>query len=129
MSLLARWANESDLVVKVCGVSNKLTVLQHLHVDHFIDIEPSVQRRPGLRNSALQVTTVDVEGKDVEDAQVDLPQPAVYHTPAVAATSCSSQWRRDARVLRSPPFGPLPLRTLSPPTLVREYLFFFDEGS
>ena len=25
------WANEPDLFVEVCGVSNKLTVLQHLH--------------------------------------------------------------------------------------------------
>ena len=50
------------------------------------------------------MTTVD---KDVEDAQVDLPSPAVQHAPAVAATTCSSQWRCDARVLGSPPFRTL----------------------
>ena len=57
------------------------------------------------------MTTVD---KDVEDAQVKLPSPAVHHAPAVAATTCSSQWRCDARVLGSLPLlalgslGPLP---------------------
>ena len=34
-----------------------------------------------------------------EDRQVDLLQPTVHHAPAVAATTCRSQWRRDARVL------------------------------
>ena len=37
--------------------------------------------------------------------------PAVRHTPAVATTTCSSQWRRDARYLGSPPlrlFVPYP---------------------
>ena len=67
------------------------------------------------RNPALQVTAVDEEGKDAEDAQVDLPNLPVRHTPAVAATTCGSQRRRDARVLGSLPFnalgslGPLPL--------------------
>ena len=42
------------------------------------------------------MTTVD---EDVEDAQVDLPSPAVHHAPAVAATTCSSQCCHDARVL------------------------------
>ena len=54
------------------SVSNKLTVPQHLHVVQCIDIESSVQRPPVLRHPAPQVTTVDEEGKDVEDAQVDL---------------------------------------------------------
>ena len=77
-------------------------------------IRRSVKSRPtrsahviASRDRALQVTTVDAEGKDVEDAQVDLPKPAVHHTSAVAATTCSSQWRRDARVLGSPPFRTL----------------------
>ena len=57
------------------------------------------------------MTTVE---EDVEDAQVDLPWPPAHHTPANAATTCSSQWRRDAKVLGSPPLrtlgslGPLP---------------------
>ena len=65
---------------------------------------------------------VDENGKVVEEAEVGVPSPAVHHTPAVAATTCSSQWRRDARVLGSPPFnalgslGPLPLCAM--PTLV-----------
>ena len=69
------------------------------------------------------MTTVD---EDVEDAQVHLPSPAVQHAPAVAATTCSSQWRRDARVPRVPSpsrtdaFGPTPFGAI--PTLVREYL-------
>ena len=88
-------------------------------------IRRSVKSRPtrpaqliASRNPALQVTAVEEEGKDVEDAPIDL-LPPVHHTPAVAATICSSQWRRDARVLGSPPCC-----VLTPPTLVREYLFF-----
>ena len=69
------------------------------------------------------MTTVD---EDVEDAQVNLPSPAVHHAPAVAATTCRVQWRRDARVLGPPPlrtgvFGAPPLGAI--PTLFREYLF------
>ena len=75
-------------------------------------IRRSVKSRPtrsarviASRNPALQVTAVDEEGKDAEDAQVDLPKLPVHHTPAVAATTCSGQWRRDARVLGSLPFA------------------------
>ena len=76
------------------------------------------------------MTTVDEE---VEDAQVKLPSPAVHHAPAVAATTCRVQWRRDARVL-----GPPPLRTVGSlglpplvvsPTLGREYLISVTSGS
>ena len=56
------------------------------------------QRQMASRNS---VTTAD------EDRQIDLLQPTVHHAPAVAATTCSSQRRRDARVLGPPPFGEL----------------------
>ena len=49
--------------------------------------------------------------------------------PAVAATTCRSQWRREAIVLGSLPLrtlgslGPLPSCALMPPTLLREFLF------
>ena len=71
--------------------------------------ERSSRRAPafGAFPCTVTVTTVDEEGKDVE-------QRAFHHTPAGAATTCSGQWRRDARVLGSPPLrtlgslGPLP---------------------
>ena len=54
---------------------------------------------------ALQAASVDERGKDVEDA-------ARPPYPKVAATTCSSQWRRDAWVLGSPPLRTL--RSLGP---------------
>ena len=50
------------------------------------------------------MTTVD---EDAEDAQVDLPSPAAHHAQQLPGQTCSSQWRRDARVL-----GSLPLHAL-----------------
>ena len=73
----------------------------------------------------------DEDGKDVENVQVDIPSSAVHNTPAVTATTCSSKWRRDARVLGSPPFvhwgrwAP----SCATPTLFREYLFFSRRGA
>ena len=69
----------------------------------------------------------------MEDAEVGLPSPAVHNTPAVAATTYSSRWRRDARVLGSLPFRTLgsvgpPFCELMAPTLFREYLFFWQLG-
>ena len=61
-------------------------------------------------------------------------QPSTHIVPADAATTCSSQWRHDARVIGSPPFravGSLGPRSLSlmPSTLVREHLFSVTSGS
>ena len=81
-------------------------------------MQPKLSNRPEAGTVGKVEETVnlsDEDGKDVEEAEVGLPSPAVHHPPEVAATTCRSQWRRDARVL-----GSLPLCAM--PTLVREYL-------
>ena len=81
-------------------------------------MQPKLSNRPEAgtvgKNEETVNLGVDEDGKDVEEAEVGLPSPAVHHPPEVAATTCRSQWRRDARVLGSLPFnalgslGPLP---------------------
>ena len=69
-------------------------------------------------------------GGDEEADASDRPPISYQQLPR---TTCSSQWRRDARVLGSPllrtlvSLGPS-LLALTPPTLVQEYLFSCQLG-
>ena len=78
-----------------------------------------MNKRFSSRNPASQETTVDEEGKVVEDAQVD----------AVAATTCSCQRRRDAGSMGTFPFAhqglwaPFPLCTQATHADLRVPLF------